>query len=90
MQPLHQQGDAVEGLAAVVGGVAGQLMDLVDALVQSAGDIRLLADGLGNLVAGMGDPASMRLIWLSTSAVVPTCCWQRSEVWAPWLMPSAS
>ncbi len=56
MQPLHQQGDAVEGLAAVVGGVAGQLMDLVDALVQSAGDIRLLADGLGNLVAGMGDP----------------------------------
>ena len=49
LQPLHQQGDAIEGLPAVVGCVAGQLMDLVNALIQGAGHIRLLAalTGLG-------------------------------------------
>lgn len=56
MQPLHQQGDAIEGLTAVVRGMARQLVDLVDPLIQGAGDIRLLAHRLGYLVAGVGHP----------------------------------
>ena len=63
MQPLHQQRDAVQGLPAVVGCVAGQLVDLVDAVIQSTGDIRLLADGLGNFVAGASIPPFSTLVF---------------------------
>ncbi|MNT21794.1 hypothetical protein D3C72_1571470 [compost metagenome] len=34
--------------------MAGQLVDLVNALIQGAGHVRLLADGLGYLVTGVG------------------------------------
>ena len=71
------------GLTAVVRGVARQLVDLVDPLIQGAGDIRLLAHRLGYLVAGVGHRASIPVDLVRAPRRWPPCAAGRALMSGP-------